>query len=472
MAKIHGVLDVGRRGMLLSQTAMQTTSHNITNRTTEGYSVQRVEQTTNPTIGEGNFRMGTGAKLSAITRMNNPWIEKQLEKENSTFSQIEQKVAGLSRLEAAVNEQSVKGLSDNIGNFFNAFREIANNPESAVSRTQVREAAVNLVAGFQNARKQISDVTADMNKSIEYNIGEVNAIAKELSTINQKIQDIEVGGHNIANDERDHRDLLLKKLSEKIDIHYAEDKSTGMINVTAGSNAILVAGTTFNQLKTAETSDGKVNVYNELSKGGTLVDISDQVKSGKVGAAFEVRDGTTAQLLSHLEDLAYNIASEVNKAHVEGFDQYGSTGFSFFETKDKTQPFSINNFQLSDRIVENVSRIAVASKPNAPGDNTVANVINNLQSRPFMEDGKYTFDDFYNSKVSEIGILTQRANSSFDSQRNTVDQLKNIRESLSGVNMDEEAAKMIEYQKSFEASARLIKTADEMMDTVLNLKRM
>jgi len=472
MAKIHGVLDVGRRGMLLSQTAMQTTSHNITNRSTEGYSRQRVEQTTNPTVGEGNFRIGTGAKLAGINRMNNPWIEKQLEKENSSFSRLEEQVGGLARLESALNEQSVKGLSDTIGNFFNSFREIANTPESAVARTQVREAAVNLVSGLQLAKKQISDVKVDMNKSVEFNISEVNALAKELASLNLKIQDIEVGGHNIANDERDHRDLLLKKLSEKIDISYAEDVSTGMINVTAGKTAILVAGTTSNQLKTAENNNGQVQIYNELSKGGTLLDITDQFRSGKVGAAIELRDGTTDTMINHLEDLAYNLTHEVNKAHAEGFDRYNQTGFEFFEMKDKTQPFSIENLQLSDRIIEDVSRIAVASKANAPGDNTVANVIHNLQGRPLMEGGKYSFDDFYNAKVSEIGILAQRSNSSFESQRNTLDQLKNIRESLSGVNMDEEAARMIEHQKSFEASARLIKTADEMMDTVLNLKRL
>ena len=471
MAKIHGMLDMGKRSMLLSQTALQTTSHNIANKSTEGYSRQRVDMKTNPAIDEGRYRLGTGAKLAGITRVNNPWLEKQLEKESSSFAHTDQASQGLARLEAVVNEQNVKGLNDSISGFFNSFRELANNPESAVARTQVREAGSSLIKVFQDSRKQIDDVTSDMNKNVEFNIVEVNGLAKELAMMNEKIQQIEINGTESANDERDHRDQLIKKLSEKIDVNYAEDPKTGMLNVTAGRTAILVAGTTSTELKTGETEMGKTQIMSEMSKGGTLIDITDQFKRGKIGASIEIRDTVTTDLKNSLEELANNISNEVNRAHSEGYDRYNRTGLNFFELSDKGQPFSIENMRVNQDITNDVSRIAAAAKANAPGDNTVANLIHSLQSQPLMQEGKYSFDNFYNAKVSEIGVLTQRANSTLETQRNTLDQLKNIRESLSGVSMDEEAAKMIEYQKSFEASARVIRTADEMFDTILNLKR-
>ncbi len=95
-----------------------------------------------------------------------------------------------------------------------------------------------------------------------------------------------------------------------------------------------------------------------------------------------------------------------------------------------------------------------------------------LQYKGVFDDGQTTLDDHYNSLVGKIGIEAQRANSARDSQVDTVGQLKNLRESISGVSIDEEMTKMIEFQKSFDASARLVRTADEMMDTVLNLKRL
>jgi flagellar hook-associated protein 1 FlgK len=191
-----------------------------------------------------------------------------------------------------------------------------------------------------------------------------------------------------------------------------------------------------------------------------------------VGAAVEVRDVTSQSMLDSLNDLAYNITNEVNRAHREGYDRQNVVGGNFFELQDSSKPFEIANLAISRDIAKDVGRIAAASKPNAPGDNTVANLIHNLQGQRMMEDGKYSFDDYYNSKVGEIGVLTQRVTSEMESQKNTLEQLKNIRESVSGVSLDEEAAKLIEYQKSYEASARLIRTADEMFETILNLKRL
>lgn len=471
MAKITQMLDVGRRGLAISQTAMQTTAHNITNKDVEGYSRQRVELKTNPPIGQGAHQVGTGARLAGISRSNNPWIEKQLEREGSVFAHADQLAQGLSRLETVINEQAATGLNDSIGTFFNSFRDLANNPESAVSRSQVKEASLNLLTQFKRAKDSLMNVKTDMNKNIEYSVVEVNGYAKEIALLNERIKNIEVGGTETANDERDQRDGLMKKLSEKIDVSYAEDPHTGMINITAGKTAVLVAGSSYTQLKTNEGADGSMRVINELSQGGTLFDITDQFTKGKVGAALEVRDKHTKDLLQNLDQLAYGITSEVNKVHQEGYDRYNQTGIKLFDFEKPEQGFSIDNLIVSREIVKDPARLAMASKPNSPGDNTVANVIQNLQLRPMMEDGKYSFDNFYNSKIGELGVLTQRANSHVETQRQALTQLKNIREGVSGVSMDEEAAKMIEQQKAFEASARLIRTADEMFDTVLNLRR-
>ena len=85
--------------------------------------------------------------------------------------------------------------------------------------------------------------------------------------------------------------------------------------------------------------------------------------------------------------------------------------------------------------------------------------------------GDIDFDEFYNSMVGQVGIMTAKAMNAENSQSDIVKQLNNLRESVSGVSLDEETTKMIEFQKAFDASARLITTADEMMDTVLSLKR-
>ncbi len=470
MAKIHGLLDLGKRGLMINQTALQTTSHNIANRGTEGFSRQRVDVQTSPPVWEGNHRIGTGAMAGGISRTNNPWLEKQIEREGSQLAFAEGRATGLQKIEGVFNEQTIKGLSGSISDFFNSFRELASNPESAVARTVVRDNSVAMINNFQSVDRQVDNLTKELNSQIEAGVGEINQITKEIAKLNEKILSVEITGTN-ANDERDRRDLLVKRLADKVDINYSEDTKTGTLNITAGKTGILVAGTSYEQLRTGRTADNKIQVLYELSDGGSVVDITDQFKRGGIGGAIDVRDNIVTDIKNHIEVLSYNISNEVNKAHMEGFDRNGQQGQMLFDIPQDGQ-FVIENLKLNKSIQDDASLIAAAAKPNSVGDNTTANVIHSLQFKPLMNDGQYTFDDFYNAKVGQIGTLTQRENSAFETQKNIVDQLKNTREGISGVNLDEEASKMIEFQKSFEASARIIKMADEMFDTVLSLKRM
>ena len=421
--------------------------------------------------------MGTGSKIGAISRTNSPWLEKQVEREGSEFAFLDSKAGALGRLESVMNEQSVKGLNNAISEFFNSFRELANSPESAVPRTQVRESAKQLIKNFQDANTQIRSVTTELNKSIEANVNEVNSLAKEISGLNEKVMQVEISGAH-ANDERDKRDLLVKKLSEKIDISYAEDSKTGMLSITAGKTGILVSGNTFASMRTDFLPDGSTQIYTQPNEGGAKFEITDQFKRGAIGAALEVRSTTVVDMAESLNELAYTIASEVNNVHLEGFDRYNQQGTSFFdmgrqydEDGNVSGDFSIDSLKLNKQIEKDVGRIAIAAKANAPGDNTVANTLHSLQFKTMMSNGKNTFDDFYNKKVAEVGLLSKQIGSELESQKFSMDQLNNMRESLSGVSLDEEAAKMIEYQKSFEASARMIRTADEMFETIINLKR-
>lgn len=471
MAKIHSLLDLGRRGMGVSQSALNTTSHNIANKATEGFSRQRVDVLTNPAVGDGQKRVGTGSRLGAISRTNNPWLERQLEREGSNLAFLDGRASALKRLESTFNEQTVRGLNEAIGNFFNSFRELASNPESLATRTVVRDNATALIKTFQDVDRQIASVTGQLNNNIKTGVEEVNQHAKEIARLNEKIAAIEISGAD-ANDERDRRDLLVKKISEKVDISYAEDEKNGMINITAGKTAILVAGSSSSELHTSTNQNNQTQVLYNLSDSGKQTDITEQFKRGALGGSIELRDGLVHELQEGLLDLAYNLASEVNEAHVEGFDRYNKQGVNFFNIPQDGN-FELEQLSVSDEVMKDVGRIAAAARPNAPADNTTANVIHSLQFKATMgADKTFTFDDFYNSKVGLVGAMSQKAQANLDSQKNITDQLKNVREGVSGVSLDEEAQKMIEFQKAYEASARVIRMADEMFDTVLNLKRL
>lgn len=469
MSKISAMMDTGKRTMMNSQTALQTVGHNIANKATEGYSRQRVEVLSNEPIGSGNLRIGMGARAASITRTNNPYLEKQIQKEGAELGFTKSRSEGMARVEQVYNEQLNKGLNNYLSDFFNSFRELSNNPESLTSRTIVRESAEALTKDFKRIDDQLNQIQKDLDGQVIAHVQEVNQFTKEIAQLNEKIQQVEVQGVP-ANDERDRRDLLLKKLNEKMNISWAEGDN-GMVTVTAGNTGVIVSGLDNVELKTSKLPESdKVAIFYSATENGTLSDITRQIKGGSIGGALEVRDQQIDGLIENIDTVAYTLAKEVNRAHIEGFDLSGKNGVLFFDMPSDVKG-AAGMMKLNQTIANDANRIVSGLKQNAPADNTIANVISSLQYKQIMGNGSTTIDDFYSSQVGQVGVIAQRSVKSHESQQNIVAQLSNIRESISGVSLDEETTKMIEFQKAFDASARLIRTADEMFDTVLSLKR-
>ena len=475
MSRIWSMMDVGRRSMANSQTALQTTAHNIANKTTEGYSRQRVDLVSNDPVGEGKLRIGMGAKAGSVVRTNNEYIEKQIQREGGELGFVNSKAEMLGRVEQVYNEQQTEGLNHSIGNFFNSFRELSSNPESLAARTAVRESASGLANDFKKVNGQLREIGNDADFRIATKVEQVNQITKEIAVLNEKVSNAELGGLT-ANDERDRRDLLLKNLSEKINIRYGESKE-GVLTITAGNTALLVSGFSQRDLKTAPSparegkGEGTLDIIYTATEHSTPAVVTGQMTGGEIGGLLEARDKGVGDLQKSMDKLAFALTTEVNQVHVNGYDRNGRTQNLLFE-QPMDEAGAAQNMAVDAEVLADVSRIAAAGQADAPGDNRIANILSGLEYRQVMENDSASFGDFYNAEVGRVGIETQRANASQQSQTEIVGQLKNIRESISGVSLDEETTKMIEFQKAFEASARLVKTADEMLDTVLRLKQM
>lgn len=469
MGKIHAMMDIGKRSMMNSQTALQTVAHNIANKTTEGYSRQRVDQVTAEPVVEGRLQLGMGARAAQVNRVSNPFLDKQVANAAGKMGFADAQAEALSRVEQVFNEQQNKSLNQYISDFFNSFRELANNPESTTVRTIVKESGEALSKDFQRVDTSLKSVQKDIDFQLMNKVESLNKMISEITQLNKQIADVEVQGIP-ANDQRDRRDLLVKKMTEVVDIKVAEGTS-GMLNISTAGNALLVSGFDHIQLKTFTNPNDRLEIYARVSDSHPDINITNRIKGGTLGGLIQVRDGTIAELRDKMDMMAFKISDEVNRAHMLGFDRTNRQGGEFFANIDQVQGAS-QNFRVSQTIANDVNRVASAARPNAPGDNTVAAVISRIQYKEIFDDKNATIDDFYNSQVGRIGVITNQATRVRESQDNILKQMETLRESVSGVSLDEEAAKMIEFQKAFDASARLIRTADEMFDTVLNLKRL
>lgn len=467
-------MNLGQRAMSNSQSALHTTAHNVANRQTEGFSRQRAEIASAPSYGQGKIRAGNGARLMSVQRVNNPYMERQLGDEKSKMGFFQGQASGLMRLEQVYNEQATEGLNTSMADFFNSFRELSTNPESQAKRIAVKESGDLLARDFSRVDQQLKNIRGDANSHVALTVNEINAKTKEIAGLNEQIQKIEMSG-GYANDERDARDLAIKKLGEMTEIRWAEG-SDSTVTISAANNALLVTSNEAHRLEVISTpanggkAEGDYDVVYYHSKHAEPMVITDRLKGGRLGGVLSVRDGDVAEFKNKMDAMAFEISRQVNDIHEQGYNSYNKTGEAFFEPLSNSFDAAAN-MRIRPEVAGDVGRIVAGFDPYAAGDNRAANQMADIQHSKNLFDGKTSLNDFYKGIVTELGLRTQNANRAVETQEGVVKQLETLRESYSGVSIDEEMANMMEWQKQFDASARIIKTADEMMDTVLSLKR-
>lgn len=471
---IPNIMQTGRSGMMASKAGIATTGHNISNASTEGYSRQRVQtETTEPRGGQfGKNMIGTGTRISRVERSNDQYVEKQIRLAQRDLSHSEEKDLALKQIEDIFNELGGDGLNRMVSRFFNEFRRLSDEPENPAVRQSVREASKAMVNDFHRLRKEVDEVRRHLDARIEGSALEANSLLSEIANLNRGIRESEVAG-TAPNDLLDKRDVALKRLNSFMDIATHKDNH-GNINVDLRNVGPLITGDTpekfFLERSPADDQGKPEQAFDLKTTGSAHAVITHQLQGGKLGALFEVRDKVLSTVLSRLDELAYGLTNAVNRVHETGVTPTGATEVSFFKSlydRDRAAEF----ISLSDDVASSVNNIATALISNAPGDNRVAIAISRLQSEKFLDGGFASPDEWYNSIVSDVGVASARNRFALNQQKDIMTQLTKVRDQISGVSIDEETANLMQFQHAFDASAKVIQVADDMLKTVLSLKR-
>ena len=466
MSNVFGILNTGRTALLTQQKAIDVTGHNIANVNTDGYSRQRVNMETNEPYSSQPGQTGTGVRAAEIQRIYDRFLGAQINNENQNLGNWETQKGVLERVEIIFDESSGYGLNQAMSEFWNAWQDLANNPSDYAGRAALLAKSETMTATFNNNYSNLTQIQRDIDTSIIGTIKEINSITERIAGLNEKIALTEVGGQN-ANDHRDSRDLLLKELSLMIDIDTFENND-GKVTVLAADGRPLVENISSWNLSTQPDADVDSDFQDIvwMDSDGNSVVITSGISGGKLKGWLEVRDVTIPDYLSKLDDLAEGIITEVNGLHQGGYGLDGSTGDDFFTAATLT---SALDMAVHQDIVDDVNKIAAAGSDGGVGDNSNAIEIANLQNAFKMNGDTVTFDDYYNSLVSDVGSEVQKATVNFDHQSLMITHLDNYRETISGVSLDEEMVNLIKFQHGYNAAARLISVADELLDRVISM---
>jgi flagellar hook-associated protein 1 FlgK len=499
--------EISKSGLSYNQKALDVTAHNVANAETKGYVRQRTVGTSvAPSINMSQLanltgnKVGAGVNLIDIVGVRDTFLDRQFRKENSIYAEWQVKAETLSFAEDILREPSDTGINAILNQFFNNLEELSKNVGSKDIRTSFMEQAVRLTETIRFKASALEDIQKEMDFRLEKSVAQVNEYIKNIAALNEQIARFESNGLR-ANDLRDKRDLLLDQLSEYVGIQYREETVDGKDVLKVNMTIKDETGTereialidhdkyftfgTYHKTLPDGSKDFFHSLYIQDPSSGTVIDGVNATEigsfsSGKLKGYMDMRDGDSEDnkgipyYIRQLDTFVENFVEKFNEVHRSGWSYpnlsegvLSQTGIDFFDPNGLTA----STMRVNDAIVKNVYNIAGSSEE----VNQLINSGNNENILSLLElrDGKnvlgsFDFEEYLRSVSVDLGTQAAYANNMEENEGTVLAGIDYKRQSVSGVDMDEEMTNMIRYEKAYQASARLMTALDEMLEILIN----
>lgn len=462
MADLLSILSGASTGLAAQRAVTATASHNIENANTPGYARQTANlETLTPAEQVNGAFIGRGVTLASVTQARDRFLEAQIPQAMggaafySAESDALQAFHGLDVTDAG-------GLGSAISGFFTSLRALAQNAGDPGLRASFLGAGQAMARSFQTTAAGIESTRSALDAQASGLAGEITAEAQAVAQLNVQIG-MAQGSGAAPNDLLDLRQKHLDKLAELAGAR-AIPTSNGGVDVALAGGISLVAGGSSAVLTTAPNASGHVDVRIAFPAGATPSTLSSSALGGSLGGTLQARDVDLTASLDSVNTLATQLADRLNAQHALGDTPLGAAGGPLF---DASRGASAMSFLISDP-----SRLAMAGRGLGPGDATNANALLDLESEPLDPADPNSKDP--QSTVSEIvadfGNAAESAKATADQDGAWKDNLTTLRESYSGVSIDEEMITLQKAQRGYEAIAKVLQTADQMLQTLMNLR--
>ncbi|MGJ7441895.1 flagellar hook-associated protein FlgK [Aquipuribacter sp. MA13-6] len=445
-------------GLVAQRYGLDTTGANVANANTPGYSRQRVVMDpTNPTsTGAALFSRwdgpGTGVRVTDLQRVTDELVATRVRTERSTAQFMDVERTAYARLEVSLGEPGDTGLTSRLSTMWASFQDLANNPGSEAARTQVLQAARGVTDSLGAAAAGVDQAWNDQHSALRLAVEEVNNTSAAVGELNAAIREATAAG-KAPNELLDQRDALVVRLSE-LTGGTVRTGELGTVDVFVGGTAIvrgerstpLAVGAGGADDLAAVRAGGAVGV---TGLAGSAVD----VPGGRIGAVLVGLNTTWPGVMDSLDATAADVATQVNAVHVTGAGLDGVDGREFF-TGTTAAGLTV--------AVTDTDHVAAALPGSGPLDATVADRLGRIGQQVGSPDSGWR------RFVADVGAQTQAANRRSTAQAVVVGDVMAARESVSGVDIDEELTNMVMFQRAYEGSARMLTAVDQALDTLIN----
>jgi flagellar hook-associated protein 1 FlgK len=542
--------NLGLSGLEAAQAGLETTSHNINNVVTPGYSRQRVILETAGATATSEGFFGRGVEVETVQRYTNNFIFRQLVSAKGDAAQMAIRYDELSAID---NLFSANGVTPALSNFFASVNAAASKPASLVERQDLINKAKGLVIQVQTVDNHLQDQRIALNNQVAATVEQINISLQRINDLNQKISVARGNASPHApNDLLDQRDQALTELNQLAGINFYEQD--GRVTVMLSGGQTLLSGNTIYPLSAVQSAadPARINVAYSIPAGpGVMrsVELADaQVTGGgKLSGLLEFRIKSLNPIQDRLGQFAIGIAMAFNAQHTQGLDLNGMTGGDFFAVRApaaipnagnagsavlqssyvdvaliQASPYKIAfdgiNFsvtRLSDNVqvysappvggvlsfdglsvdvtgvatigdswilratrnaaseftqlVTDPMNIALADSTGGSANGNNGLVLAKLQTAPVFSDG-ISLNAQVARLVNYVGVQTQQAKTATTMQKTLVQQTYSAAQSVSGVNVNEESVNLTIWQNQYRANAKVIETANIIMDTLLRIR--
>lgn len=513
MASTFVGVSIADRGLSASQIALSTTTNNISNVNTTGYSRQTVNQiAVGPAAVYSRSTVGNGTEVTSVTRVNSYRLDQKYWSENGTLGYYETTADYLTQIETYLDTSADDTtFSDMLSNFYSALESLSTD-NSTAARTTVMEYGQEICAYFNEASESLTELRNEVNIEVKTTVEQINSYASQIADLNQQITVAATSGA-ATNELEDRRDVLIDELSELADIsvtsstvYTAADGATTSTYTITINGSTLVSGNKAEQLECYTITGGgdQDGMYGiRWAETGNDFSAGD---SGTLAAYLDIRDGTGTDgdskgilyYMDELDSFARTFAEAFNEGvyadgtqyyagHAGGYGLDGTTDIRFFTYGDTTSAdiesmltagqtlddvyanVTAASISLTTDVTADVDKIAASSSATgADGNNENAtDLIAICQDTNMFNPGSPV--DCYDSIIATLGTESAYASRQNDRQSSLVAYIDDCRSSVSGVSTNEETAYLTKYQEAYAASAQALTTWSEVLATTINM---
>lgn len=460
MGSLTSLMDMSQQALIADQKALSVTANNVSNQNTTGYTREVVSWTATDAVTLSGVTYNAGIRATAVSQRDRILEQRvqqqtQAQAHSGALETALQQVENIFSLSSTTTSASSTALGTAMDSFFSSLSALTANPSDTATRQSVLSAANSLTSAFNSAANQMAQISAGLNTQVGSIVGQVNALTSTIASLNKQIGSVSPNAD--AGTLEDQRQLAIAQLSKLVGLDQITTESNG-ITLTTTNGALLVSGNQSFALQTTQ-----VGAATDIIAGVTGQDVTTGITGGQLGGVLQARDQQLFAYTSALDNLAYAIGTGVNTQNAAGLDGNGNPGVALFNLPG-TATGAAAAIQVA---TANPAAIAAAAAGQGTSGNGNALALSDLSGAMLV--AGQTASSFYSALLGQIGSDASGASTDNAAQQATLTQLTTQRDSLSGVSLDEEAASLTQYQRSYEAAAKVFSIVDTLMASAINL---